>query len=125
MASEVSQEPALAELPVENEPVKRTPPYAKELFTVTIGASLVLFLCLGGIVFYLKPEDDGPTPRTFTRFTQLPPKQDRTGLPITTPHPESSTATTEITNATQPTPTDRNQPSLHEDLLPADHDVEA
>ncbi|KAL3182004.1 hypothetical protein MRX96_035468 [Rhipicephalus microplus] len=64
--------------------VKQSPPNTKELFTVTIGASLVLFLCLGGIVLYFKTDDrDDLVPHSSTRFTGLPTKRETSSVPFT------------------------------------------
>ncbi|KAH8022999.1 hypothetical protein HPB51_009603 [Rhipicephalus microplus] len=78
------REPGAGEHPMENEAVKQSPPNTKELFTVTIGASLVLFLCLGGIVLYFKTDDrDGLVPHSSTRFTGLPTKRETSSVPFT------------------------------------------
>ncbi|KAL1423039.1 hypothetical protein MTO96_021429 [Rhipicephalus appendiculatus] len=113
MASEESREPGAGEQSMENEVVKQSSPNAKELFIVTIGASLVLFLCLGGIVLYLKPDDhDDSVPHPPTKFTGLPTKRETPSVPIT---PTSSVSTDTSTSTTEQT--GGNQSSLHEELL--------
>ncbi|XP_065304599.1 uncharacterized protein [Dermacentor albipictus] len=124
MASEESRQPGAEEEPAENEVAKQSSPQAKALFTATIGASLVLFLCLGGIVFYLNMDDNGGlAPGPSTRLTGLPPKRDTQSVPTVPQISQPSTPSSET--GTPPTPpTGGNQSSLHEVLQAEDNDEE-